>query len=75
MKRINLIRLSILLCLFVLLLPQGNSQTVQEEDECDIKVFTGVRTYPPGSSDRFDWECRGEGLSCTEVYIICPRTL
>lgn len=51
-----------------------NSQVIQEEDDCDIEVFTGVRTYPPGSSDRFDWECQGDGLSCTEVYITCPRT-
>ncbi len=52
-----------------------SSQGVQGEDDCDIKVFTGVRTYPPGSSDPFDYECQGDGLSCTEVYITCPRTL
>lgn len=62
------------LSLMLFFVSPATSQGLQEEDGCDIEVFTGVRTYPPGTSDPFDWECQGDGSSCTEVYITCPRT-
>ncbi|GAB5524555.1 MAG: hypothetical protein Roseis2KO_24270 [Roseivirga sp.] len=71
MKNKNLIfSFLIVLGVFFTMSLAVTAQTI-EEDDCDIRVFTGVKTFPPGSSDPFDWECHGEGLSCTEVYIIC----
>ena len=51
------------------------SQTVQGEDECDYRIFTGTVTYADGVPDPFDWECHGSFSDCTEVYIICPAGL
>jgi len=38
---------------------------------CKTEVFLGTRTYPPGSSNPYDWECQGAWKGCSEVWIIC----